>query len=118
MQFISELRTLAKWCNFGVYLTTALRDQFVCRLKDSKCQQELLSISVLTLEAAEHKAQAAEVVAQETKSMKEPEESIRLQQDDVYVLRITCYRCGKEGHKLRVADISKRSVMSAIKLPI
>ena len=49
VQFISELRALAKWCNFGMYLTTTLRDQFVCGLKDSKCQQELLSISELTL---------------------------------------------------------------------
>ena len=36
-EFMSELRTLAKQCNFGKYLKTALQDQFVCGLKDSKC---------------------------------------------------------------------------------
>ena len=48
VQFMSELRALAKSCNFGEYLRTALRDQFVCGLKDLKCQQELLSIADLS----------------------------------------------------------------------
>ena len=67
---MSQLRALAKSCNFGNYLLTAWRDQFVCGLKDLKCQQELLSIPDLTVEIAQRKAQAAEVVALETKSMK------------------------------------------------
>ena len=32
--YLSELRLLAKTCNVGNYLDTALRDQFVCGLKD------------------------------------------------------------------------------------
>ena len=36
--FMAELRRLAKTCNFGQYLETALRDQFVCGLQDEKCQ--------------------------------------------------------------------------------
>lgn len=100
VEFVSELRALAKSCNFGEYLRTALRDQLVCGLKDRKCQQELLSIADLTVEVAQRKAQAAEVVALETKSMKESgTEETRVQDEEVNMLRVTCYRCGKEGHK-------------------
>ena len=100
VEFMSELRALAKSCNFGEYLRTVLRDRFVCGLKDSKCQQELLSIADLTVELAQRKTQAAEVVAIETKSIKESGKEDAIQQDeDVNALRVTCYRCGKEGHK-------------------
>ena len=36
--YMSELRRLAKACDFGAYLDTALWDQFVCGLWDVKCQ--------------------------------------------------------------------------------
>ena len=49
---MTELRQLARMCNFGQYLETALRDQFVCGLRDEKCQRELLSIQDLTAEIA------------------------------------------------------------------
>ena len=42
--FMAALRRLAKTCNFGQYLDSALRDQFVCGLRDEKCQRELLSV--------------------------------------------------------------------------
>ena len=84
---MSELRSLAKSCNFGAYLKTVLRDQFVCGLRDTKCQQELLSIADLTVEIAPRRAQAAEVVALETKSMKEPgKKDTRLQDEEVSFL--------------------------------
>ena len=40
VDFIADLRRLAKTCNFRNYLETAIRDQFVCGLRDSKCQKE------------------------------------------------------------------------------
>ena len=100
VEFMSQLGALAKSCNFGNYLLTALQDQFVCGLKDLKCQQELLSILDLTVEIAQRKAQAAEVVALETKSIKlsRTEES-KIQGEEISMLRVTCYRCRKEGHK-------------------
>ena len=100
VELMSELSALAKSCNFGEYLRTALQDQFVCGLKDSKCQQELLSIADLTVEVAQRKAQAADVIALEMKSIKESgKEDAIWQDEDINVLRVTCYRCGKEGHK-------------------
>ena len=50
--FIVELKRLAKTCNFGNYFDTTIRDQFVCGLRDKKCQQELLGISELTADIA------------------------------------------------------------------
>ena len=81
-------------------MKTALHDQFVCGLKDTRCQQELLTIANLTIELAQQKAQAVEVIALETKSVKELEkEGATLQEDEVHILHVTCYRHGKEGHK-------------------
>ena len=38
-EFMAELRWLVKTRNFGDYLDTAIRDQFMCGLKDTKCQR-------------------------------------------------------------------------------
>ena len=51
-EFVANLRHLAKMCNFGQYLDTALQDQLACGLHDHKCQQDQLCISDLTLAVA------------------------------------------------------------------
>ena len=52
-EYMTSLRKLAKTCNFGDYLNTALRDQLVCGgLKDTRIQQEQLCKKGLTLETA------------------------------------------------------------------
>ena len=71
VDFIADLRRLAKTCNFGNYLETAIRDQFACGLHDSKCQTELLCKEGLTADIALQSARASEVVAQEAKAMQE-----------------------------------------------
>ena len=67
--YMGQLRKLAKTRSFGAYLETALRYQFVCRLRDVKCQRELLCEATLTAETALKKASAAEVVLKETEGM-------------------------------------------------
>ena len=62
VDFISELHQLAKTCNLGDYLESAIRDQFVCRLRDAKTQKELLCVPDLTAQVALRKAYAAEAV--------------------------------------------------------
>ena len=69
--FMAALRCLAKTCNFGQYLETALCDQFVCGLRDEKCQQELLSVQDLMAAIALQMATAAEAVSKETQAMRE-----------------------------------------------
>ena len=93
--FMTELRRLAKTCNFGDYLETAIRDQFVCGLRDTKTQRELLCIPDLTAPLALRKARAAEAVYKETQGMKDSS-------SDAGTLSInslkTCYRCEKSDH--------------------
>ena len=60
--YMGQLCTLAKMCNFGQYLEMALRDQFVCGFHDVKCQRELLREATLTAETALKRARATEVV--------------------------------------------------------
>eukprot|EP00731_Ephydatia_muelleri_P029936 Em0021g459a len=71
IDFMSQLRALAKTCNFGNYLEIALRDQFVCGLQDSRIQRELLCVRDLTLEQALDKARSIEIVLKETASLQQ-----------------------------------------------
>eukprot|EP00731_Ephydatia_muelleri_P032647 Em0024g191a len=106
VEYMSQLRSLAKTCKFEAYLDTALRDQFVCGLKDQRIQQELLCISDLTLAKALDKSRSMEVVHKETQSIREignPTAESKL--DDAAAHRVfasknkdSCYRCGGTGH--------------------
>ena len=95
--FMAVLRCLTKTCYFRQYLETALRDQFVCGLRDEKCQQELLSIQDLTAAVALQKATAAEAVSKGTQTMRETTTATG---GEVYKLlsKTKCYHCGKSGH--------------------
>ena len=97
--FIAALRRLAKTYNFGEYLNTVLRDQFVCGLNDHQCQRELLSSQDLTLQTAIQKATAAEATTRESREIHgAPAEQIP--SNDVYKMtyKPKCFRCGKTGH--------------------
>ena len=101
-EFMAELRSLAKTCNFGEYLESAIRDQFVCGLCDTKCQQELLCQTDLTAGRALQRARASEAVHKETESMqvvRRETEKLAMDGDtNVVYSKATCYRCGKQGH--------------------
>ena len=98
-EFIAELRTLAKTCNFGNYLETAIRDQFVCGLLDAKCQQELLCESELTAKKALQRAQAMEAVAKETGTMRAGTLDPAPVDSNTHAISYgPCYRCGYKGH--------------------
>ena len=81
--------------DFGDYLESAIRDQFVCGLRDSTTQWELLCVPDLTALVALHKARAAEAVYKETQGMKDTT-------GRVAALRVSsskaCFRCGKSDH--------------------
>ena len=90
--FMTELRCLAKTCNFGNCLESAIRDQFGCGLHDIKTQREILCISELTAQIALRKTCAAETVYKETQTMKDNAETLSISTAKV------CYRCGKTDH--------------------
>ena len=68
--YLADLRRLAKDCQFGGYLSTALRDQMVCGLNTEALQQKLLAEANLTLDKAVEIAQAYEAATQETKVLR------------------------------------------------
>jgi len=96
VDFIADLRRLAKTYNFGNYLETAIGDQFFCGFRDSKCQKELLCRECLTANIALQSARASEVVAQEAKTMQElPPEQPNEEINQVGSRdKPVCYRCG------------------------
>ena len=99
IDYMGELRKLAKTCNFAGYLNTALRDQFVCGLRDTHIQRELLSIRDLTVATALDKGRAMEAASIEL-------QQFRMRDGDVATHlvsrpRRSCYRCGNPKH---VAD--------------
>lgn len=59
--FLKELRRLSAHCNFGEYLDTALRNQFVFGLKTPALRSRLLEKKGLTLEKAIETAKAMEI---------------------------------------------------------
>ena len=92
VEFMSELHRLVKTCNFGDYLESAIRNQFVCGLRDSTTQQEPLCVPDLTAQVALRKARAAEVVYKETQDM-----NVSVAALSVSSLK-ACFRCGKSDH--------------------
>ena len=108
IDYMSELRTLAKTCNFAEYLNTALRDQFVCGLRDSRIQRELLSMKNLTVTQAFEKSQAMEVASKEIQNFQHepsaPSPGLRVEEGGhTHVVsrgskEDHCTRCGNPNH--------------------
>ena len=117
LDYISELRALARYCNFGATLEDMLRDRIVCGINNEKLQQHLLGKAKLTYKKALELAQSSEAAAL---NVKEPQKAgarpgkVELTWtaggDSVHQVHklasapptkgspITCYRCGKQGH--------------------
>ncbi|XP_046841958.1 uncharacterized protein K02A2.6-like [Xenia sp. Carnegie-2017] len=60
-EYIAKLQRLAETCEFGSYRDEAIRDRFVCGLRDRSIQRKLLGEVDLTLKSAVEKACAAEL---------------------------------------------------------
>ena len=112
--FVSELRSIAKYCNFGDTLETMLRDRIVCEINDAVIQRRLLSEKELTFSKALEVAQGMESAAKNIKELTIPskqdmqstvgpstacQESIhQVTANPASKAQQTCYCCGKPGH--------------------
>ena len=96
--YLAELRKLAKHCNFGNYLDTALCNQLVCGLRDRKTQPELLCTPNLTLAMASEKARATETATRETQQLNPSPATAHNLAQHRRGKASECHRCGKAGH--------------------
>lgn len=67
--YVVELKRLAAPCDFGNFLTEALRDRLVCGLRDSVIQRRLLAEAKLSFDDAVKTAVAMEMASNETKEL-------------------------------------------------
>ena len=96
-QYVPELRWLATHCNFGEGLDEALRDHFVCGIKDERTQKRMLTEEDLILAKAVALVQGWEAAEINSEQFKEPETVVKA----IGVpnkRKEPCSRCGSELH--------------------
>ena len=86
--YLCELRQLAKYCEFGDSLQTALCDQLVCELNSEALQRKLMAEADLTLERALQISQAFEAARQETRVLRgcAPQGPPTLKSETAYII--------------------------------
>ena len=95
----ASLRRLATNCQFGEFLTQALRDRFVCGLCNASVQRRLLSEKDLTHTRAMELAQGMEAAESNAKALKGTEPAIlQLGPQTTAPTRMQCTRCGRKNH--------------------
>ena len=67
--YVSELRSLARFCKFGSSLEDMLRDRIVCGINDDTIQKRLLAEAKLTYTKALDLAQGLEAAARNVKEI-------------------------------------------------
>ena len=100
---ISEVRYLARFCNFGDSLDAMIRDCLVCGINDKQIQKRLLSKQdKLTLAKAMTLAQANETATKDAQLMQPQSAPIQTVQDNPPQQgdpwKKPCYRCANLGH--------------------
>ena len=111
--YVSELRSLAEFCNFGSTLEVMLRDRIVCGISDDAIQRRLLTEPGLTYKKSLEIAQNLEATSQNMRELHSTSSSKKEASSEVNKViqagkpeskpqgksDTPCYRCGKPGHK-------------------
>ena len=102
--YVSELRGLAQFLNYGESLETMLRDRLVCGINDESIQRRLLAESTLTFKKAFELAQGMEAASKDVREMLGAPQPPSAGQppEEIHVVskktEFVCYRCGQAGH--------------------
>ena len=122
--FVSKLRCLSEFCNFGETPKDMIRDRLVCGINNNATQKRLLAESKLSYEKAVELSLSMETAAQSMRELKvkfEGNVSHRPLQQEVHRVANsssssgqggtksvpTCYRCGNRGHCVTKCSLSK-----------
>ena len=101
--YVSELRAIAQYCNFGETLELMLRDRLVCGINDQQTQKKLLAEKVLSFDKAMEIAVAIESATQGTRDISSgmPNDAPLHHVSDrpPPVINMRCFRCGRSNHK-------------------
>ena len=97
-EYDAALRKLATHCKFGNYLEEALRDRFVCGLRNEGIQRRLLAETELPLTKAMEMALSMESADKNTRSFKGLESAIKRVHGKPPRTAQPCSRCGKSNH--------------------
>ena len=137
-EYLANLRKLAARCQFGTFLSEALRDRLVCGLNSESIQKALLAKPDLTLESALEIAISMEAAAKKAKEMKGQGNGTVLKvtkhgdssaparncdrcgrgkhsRDQCKFKGATCHKCGKVGHISPVCRSKAKSVKTGSK---
>lgn len=112
MQYSLALKKMAENCNFGNFLQTALRNQFVFGLRNTKMQQRMLEVEELTFDKAVQTAAAMELSSKGGDELQEKVKKFEVHAIDrknnskksnnndkvKFNSKNTCYRCGSSDH--------------------
>ena len=111
--YVSELHSLAEFCNFGSTLEVMLCDRIVCGISDDAIQRRLLTEPGLTYKKSLEIAQNLEATSQNMRELHSASSSKKEASSEVNKViqagkpeskpqgksDTPCYRCGKPGHK-------------------
>ena len=111
--YVSELCSLAKFCNFGWTLEVMLRDRIVRGIRDDAIQRRLLTEPGLTYKKSLDIAQNLEATSQNIRELHSASSSKKEASSKVNKVvqagkpeskpqgksNMPCYRCGKPGHQ-------------------
>ena len=67
--FLARLKKMADTCGFGDYRKDAIRDRFVCGLKERTIQRKLVAAADLTLHTADERVCADELTENKTTAL-------------------------------------------------
>ena len=100
-EYAAELRRLTIRCEFKDFLPEALRDKFVCGVRNNAIQKRLLTEAKLTMDSALEIATGMETADRDMKNMKNPSlvppTVLNLPVKHDHTKR-SCYRCGRNNH--------------------
>ena len=104
-EYLATLRRLASRCQFGAFLSEALRDKLVCGMYSENIVKVLLTKATLTLEKAMEISQAMEAAAAQSKeltgtrgSQKTTPPVMNISSPKDPAAKPPCGRCGRGNH--------------------
>lgn len=99
--YIAVLRKMAVNCNFGEYLKTALRNQFVCGVRNKVIREKLLSTKDLKFDDAISTALNFEIMQEKSAEMSQPTNSVH---------RVDHFRGNKNRNQVNSNNNSKGAI--------